>query len=103
MAQFRSSNGNVCPSERSPQRSPKRSRVLGALSALSALSALLDSVDSEFDDFGDFGDFGLSEFRLSAELLDAVDPAGRSAASGLAPEVQTCQAEGLHQENPMCC
>jgi len=23
-----------------------------------------------------------------------VDPAGRSAASGLAPEVQTCQAEG---------
>lgn len=97
MAQFRSSNGNVCPSERSPQRSPKRSRVLGALSAL---SALLDSVDSEFDDFGDFG---LSEFRLSAELLDAVDPAGRSAASGLAPEVQTCQAEGLHQENPMCC
>lgn len=100
MAQFRSSNGNVCPSERSPQRSPKRSRVLGALSALSALSALLDSVDSEFDDFGDFG---LSEFRLSAELLDAVDPAGRSAASGLAPEVQTCQAEGLHQENPMCC
>jgi len=100
MAQFRSSNGNVCPSERSPQRSPKRSRVLGALSAL---SALLDSVDSEFDDFGDFGDFGLSEFRLSAELLDAVDPAGRSAASGLAPEVQTCQAEGLHQENPMCC